>query len=105
MADGAYGAREIVLDLTVAGARVIRASPLLSHIIGIKVQGTAGAGAGDIVLRQDSATGPIIFQLAVDAGGSADGAVIPMDTWAVGLYCDAPAVVWAARSTCIIYTK
>lgn len=105
MADGAFGSREIVIDLTQVGARVLRAFPSATIIHAVKINGTAGAGAGDIILRKTSATGPIVFEEPVASGTPVDGALIPMCTYAKGLFMDALPAPWTAGSILIIYTE
>jgi len=104
MADGSYGKREIYIDLTVAGARVIQPATVQLKITSIRIKGTS---AGDIILREDLAsTGPIVFKLGVAAGavdgtinfGEGKGARIVR-----GLFMDALAGAWAAGDHMIIY--
>lgn len=108
MPDGNFGERDIFLDLTaVPAARVIRASP--PHhvkINGIRINGTAGAAIGHIILRKQSATGPIIFELIVAASSVHDG------TFAIhggpivdGLFMDSVGTAWLAESHMIIHTN
>lgn len=112
MADGPYGANPIYIDLTVAGARTIKDAvrpigdlnftPDVGKIKSVRIQGTAGAGAGDIVLRKDSAAGGIVFKTAVAAGVPQDGVDTPMDREFRGLYMDAIPAAWVAGSFMLI---
>ena len=66
MSDGPLGARVVELDITgTIGARVIRAFPQVVKIKRIHITGTAPAvgEGGDLVLREGSASGPIIWSL------------------------------------------
>jgi hypothetical protein len=108
MADGNYGQRDIQLDLTVAGARVIRDATKgeRAKIRAITVSGTSGAASGSLILRGESASGPIVWQLTDPTAATTynftanlDG-VLPIK----GLYMDAPGTVWAAGAVCIIHT-
>lgn len=106
MADGAYGAREIYIDLNIGGARVIR-DPLAEgrfvKIRGFRINGTSGAAQGDIVLRGDSASGPIVFKEIAAPGTPFDGGFTPLRIRTFGLYMDALGA-WVAGSSLIIYT-
>lgn len=107
MADGPYGAREIYIDLTSAGARVIRdvlAEGRYVKIMGVRINGTSGAGAGDIVLRDGSVSGNIVFKEIAPGGTPFDGTMTPVRIRCHGLYMDALANPWAAGSYMIIYT-
>ncbi len=109
MADGAFGERDIFIDLnSPITARVIRDATKgeFVKITAIHIYGTSGAGAGAIVLRKESATGPIIFQVA-----PANSAAVVVDKEFSekvpihkGLYMDAVATAWLAGSSMEIYT-
>lgn len=108
MADGNFGQRDIHLDLTSTGARVIRDALLGMRvkIRAITVSGTSGAAAGSLILRGESASGPIVWQLTDPTAATTynftsnlDG-VLPI----VGLYLDALGTAWAAGAVCIIHT-
>lgn len=112
MADGNYGERIIYIDLTVTGARIIRAYPVnWVKINAIRINGVAGAGgSGTITLRQEGASGAIIFQEAAPAGQSFDGTMV-QSTWPPvvnGLYMDDPGTAWqtvgGVASHMMIYT-
>lgn len=109
MADSGFGERDIYIDLTIAGARVIRdaADNALVKIKSIRINGTAGAGGpGDIILRKESASGGIEFKAIAATGSTFDGETI-FDTPAPvfkGLYMDALTNAWQAGSFMMIYT-
>ena len=105
MADGPTGAREIFIDLTVVGARTIRDATNGVRIAEIRINGTAGAGAGDIVLRTDlAATGGEVFKLLAN-NDAHDGTFAAHRMWTRGLFMDALATAWLAGATMIIVTK
>lgn len=116
MADGPFGAREVFIDLTLApAARVIRdAAPTgrnaeFAKIAAIRINGVAGAGDGDIILRSNSATGPVVFRLDAPNGSTHDGTLVfghPAPTLR-GLYMDSVGTAWAGAaetSFMVIYT-
>lgn len=104
MADGGYGERDIYIDLTVTGARVIRDECVF--IDSVTINGVSGAGAGDIVLRKQSASGPIVHKTLGPGGTAFDGiAGPPLNIEANRLYMDALANAWAAGSFMIIHTR
>ncbi len=106
MADSAFGLTNIYIDLTTATARVIRDALKDQWVLlsGVRINGTAGAGDGTIVLRQESATGPIVMRANVGTSQPVDGSFdIPSKPFK-GLYMDAIAVAWAANAHMIIYT-
>ncbi len=99
MADGPFGAKEIVIDLADTGARVIRTARETVKVLRIRIKGAAGAAGenNDIVLRKKSASGPIIWSLR------------PVDTEAVndtfevgyigmGLFMDNLVAAWTQAS-------
>lgn len=107
------GHRQLVFDLTNAGAFALPAAQApwgrqlkISHIY---LSGTTGAGDGTIVIRTDSASGPIVWQqeanvaaatrFAVDIAFGSDEAPVTR-----GLFIDAIPTAWAAKSTLILYT-
>jgi hypothetical protein len=107
VADGPYGARDIFIDLTLVGPRVIR--DVLkweqARVVGLTIKGTTGAGAGNIVLRSDSASGNIVYDQPAPGGTSFDGDPAPFEIMAQGLYMDALANAWTAGSLMIIHTR
>jgi len=106
MADGALGSRQIFIDLTVVGARTIRDATNGVKIGEIRIQGTAGAGTSDIILREDVATtGGIVFKLAAAAGSDHDGTFSADRMWTRGLFMDLIGSAWVAGSHMIIVTK
>jgi hypothetical protein len=107
------GHRQLVFDLTNTGAYALPAAQLptgrplkIGHIF---VSGTTGAGDGTIVIRSDSASGPIVWQLeavvaaatrfVVDVSFNREEAPVTR-----GLYIDAIGTAWGAKSTLILYT-
>jgi hypothetical protein len=109
MADGSFGERDIFIDLTVTGARVIKDATKgeFVKIGGIRINGTTGAGAGDITFRKESAGGPIVFQALGTASTIFDGTfALPVGSiLQKGLYMDALGTAWTAGSQMIIYTN
>jgi len=110
MADSSYGLRDIYIDLTSVGARTIRdiaGDGKIVFIDAITINGTSGAGAGDIVLRSDAASsGPIVHKTLAPGGTGFDGTKGPsLLIRARGLYMDALANAWAAGSFMIIHTR
>lgn len=109
MADGAFGARDITIDLTVTGARVIR-DALLKYVVkltSVTVTGTSGAAAGTIILRSESATGPIVYQYTDPTAATlANSNEVFGDPAPVfhGLYMDTQGTAWAAGSVMVIHT-
>jgi hypothetical protein len=110
MADGNTGQREIVVDLSVTGARTLRdaATGNWVKITRISVSGKTGASAQSIVLRSEVAsTGPILYSLLgtaateyEDTNPFASGKPVVK-----GLYLDNIANAWTAGSLLIIYTS
>lgn len=110
MADGSFGEREIFIDLTIApAARIIRDAAVEGravHIDSIRINGTANAaGAGDIILRKQSATGPVVFKLNAPTASAHDGTMTPNSFTFAGLYMDSVVNAWQAGSHMIIYTR
>lgn len=109
MADGPLGKRDINIDLTVVGARTIRdpATGQWVKIQSITISGTTGAGAGNIVLREETAsTGNVIFRF--ETTNATQYNVTPefakMPPVFKGLFMDALGTAWAAGSTMVIHT-
>lgn len=108
MADGAYGERDIVIDLTVTGARVIR-DALKNELVKIKkivVSGKAGGANGPITLRKESASGSIEWSCAGTTGVeyNIDAPFTKPSPTFKGLYMDSQGTAWTAGSLMIIYT-
>jgi len=104
MADGLYGLREIVIDLNTTGAREIKKTPELIAIKAILVMGASGAGAGNIVLREDNASGDVKFRFINVNSASYTFTFTPeKPIWCRGLYMDAIGTAWATPATMIIY--
>ncbi len=104
-ADGPTGSREILIDLTTVTARTIRAATNGVKIGEIRINGTAGSGAGNVVLRTDVAsTGDVVFQLLAN-NDAHDGTFSADRMWTRGLFMDVLATAWLAGSTMIIVTK
>jgi hypothetical protein len=108
MADSAYGERDLYIDLTITGARVLRDATGNNwvKIKAIDINGTAGAASGDIILRHDSASGPIVFKHLAPAGSIHDGSETFYGSAMIflGLYMDDPGTAWGAGSFMIIHT-
>jgi hypothetical protein len=109
MADGSKGERDIVIDLTVTGARVIRDATKneMVKLMGITIAGTSGAAAGSIVLRKESASGSIEFQYTDPTAATlADYSKAFTDPQPIfkGLYMDDQGTAWAAGSVMIVHT-
>lgn len=111
MADSSFGLRDITLDLNgVITARVIRDALKgeYAKVTGLTINGVTGAGDGTIVLRGESASGPIFYKLQtvnstaynVDKtfGEDKGGRIYK------GLYVDALNTAWVAGATLIIHT-
>ena len=109
MADSAYGLRDITIDLAIATARNPIRDPAAEgraiRITGIDIGGVTGGSAGTIILRADSASGPIVFRKYAPATSTID------DTFQFtppircsGLYMDAMSGAWQANSTMVIHT-
>ena len=99
--------REIFIDLTATGARTIR-TPGLNRIHSIRVRGTVGASAQNIVLRRTTAsTGPIIFQQLGPADTEHDGTEIfpPNGMEVDGIFMDNLTNAWDTGAFMIIYTE
>lgn len=109
MADGSYGERDIVIDLTVTGARVIRDATKneMVKLMGVTIAGTSGAAAGTIVLRKESASGSIEFQYADPTAATLANYTKeftePQPVFK-GLYMDDQGTAWAAGAKLIIHT-
>lgn len=106
-ADGSYAKKAIYIDLTLAGARTIRTSS--TSICSIRINGTTGAGTGDIVLRESAAgSGNVVFRLIGTSGTSFEG---NMDMGANcysatdGLFMDALGTAWGSGSFMTIYSR
>lgn len=111
MADGPFGARDILINLNAPiTARIIRTAEAgditrFVKINGIRINGVAGAGTGDIVLRAESATGPIVFKLLAPNGSAHDGTFfVPGNPVIKGLYMDAVGTAWVDGAVMIIHT-
>lgn len=106
------GHRQLVFDLTNTGAYALPAAQMptgrplkIGHIF---LSGTTGAGDGTIVIRSDSASGPIVWQCEANVAAAtrfvvdvAFGSEAPVTR---GLYIDALPTAWGAKSTLILYT-
>jgi hypothetical protein len=115
VADGSFGARDIVLDLAgVITARVLRNALLNEHVkvVGVTINGVAPAtgSQGTIELRQESASGPVVWQLVPAntetlrslfsfPGTPGSGRIYK------GLYMAAMVAGWGAGSTMILHTS
>lgn len=108
MADGSFGERDIVIDLAVTGARVIRDATKseLVKIAGITISGTAGASNGGIVLRKESASGAVVFQFqpGVSAVVAFNEPFTKPKLICKGLYMDTQTTAWAAGAIMVIHT-
>ena len=100
-------ARHPFIDLTVTGARTIRADGF-TRIYAIRVRGTAGAAVGDFTLRHTTATtGPILFKQLAAIGSEHDGTLsfgsqgIMFDK----IFMDNLANAWTAGSHLMLYTS
>ena len=103
--DGAVGKRDIYIDLNTATARTIRAATQGTRISEIRINGTAGSGESNVVLRQDVAsTGDIMFKLLAPSGSGHDGTFSVARMWTRGLFMDALTTAWVAGSHMIIHT-
>ena len=107
MADPSFGLRHIALDVAgVVTARVVRDATKseISYLSGITVSGTTGAGAGTIVLREDSASGPILWKFT-PANGTLYNFDVAFSTpiKSRGLYVDVITTAWAANSVVILH--
>lgn len=109
MADGNVGERVIVVDLTVTGARVLRDALKGEHVqvSKITVAGTGGAAPADIVLRKESASGPIVaaFRPTPSVINNADLITEDDEFICKGLYLDNVTQAWTAGSLLLIYTR
>lgn len=112
MADSSFGAQPITLDLTVTGARVIRNAPERIRISSLELVGAHAATNGNLVLRQDSASGQIVWVYSnQDATGGAFTAVAENRfsdfsehlQQLNGLYMDAISVAWLGTSVLVIW--
>ena len=80
-------------------------TPDVGRIKSIRINGTAGAGLGTIVLHSHSASGPEIFKLIVPAASEHDGTVTELDVDFRGIYMDAVAVAWVSGARMYIYLE
>ncbi len=106
MADSTFGINNIYIDLTSAGARVIRDATKNQWVLlsGVRINGTAGAGDGTIILREQSTGGRRVLRVNVGSGQVVDGSFdIPSKPFK-GLYMDALTTAWLADAHLIIYT-
>lgn len=108
MPDGSFGARDIFLDLNATpAARVIR-DATKNHwvkIRGIRINGVAGASAGDIILHGEGAAGPTIFTLLAAASSPHDGTFFVHGNPIIkGLYMESVGTAWLAGATMVIHT-
>jgi len=112
MADGPYGERTIFIDLnSPITARVIKDATKGEWVkfsaIHIAGTGPATAANGPIILRKESASGPIVFQFIPTA---ASQTVTEDKEWSEkvpihkGLYMDAMTTGWVAGSCMTIDT-
>lgn len=112
MADSSFGQNPIVIDLTSVGARVIWPAPNRIKIRSIEITGFHAATDGNIVIRQDSASGTQTWAYKnIDTTGAAVAVALtglffdyaqqraPQN----GLYMDAIANAWGAGSNLIIW--
>ncbi len=98
-------ARNPFIDLTVTGARVIRAAGT-ARVMAIRVNGTAGGVAGDIIFRETSASGEVVFKLLAPASSTHDGTLSfpsPGRNFD-GLFMDTQGTAWLAGSHIVVYT-
>ena len=108
MADSSFGERDIFIDLATATARVIRSANdgAIGLIGAIDISGVTGASAGTIILRKESATGPVIFQQYAPSASTIDTHVtFHCPIGGKGLYMDAMSGAWDGNSTMVIHTK
>lgn len=110
MADGNLGERDIVIDLSVTGARTIRdaATGNWVKIKKISLSGKTGASAQAVILRfEAAATGPIIWNLLGTAATEYNiDAPFPKEAPVVkGLYLDNITNAWTSGSFLIISTS
>jgi hypothetical protein len=77
----------------------------VGRIKAIRINGTAGAGDGTIVLRCDGASGREIFKLIVPSGSEHDGTVTELDVNFRGIYMDAIATAWVSGARMYIYLE
>jgi hypothetical protein len=107
MADGSFGTRDIELDIAgVTTARVLRAIPNAVKLTGITINGTAPAtgSEGPIVLRSDSASGPIVWRLIpTNSEVVHENFFLPNRIY-TGLYMDLMTTGWVAGGSMIIHT-
>ncbi len=98
-------ARNPFIDLTGTGARVIRAAGT-ARVRAIRVNGTAGGGQGDIIIRENSSSGPIIFFLIAGSSTVHDGTISFPGSGRNfnGLFMDTQGTAWATSSHIIVYT-
>jgi len=110
MADGNFGERDIFIDLNTTGARVIRAAAgdgqsVVIHAIRINGDSHATLDA-DIILRRDSASGPIVFQLEAPGGTSHDGTITFNKPLRMrGLFMDNQTNAWVVPAHMMIHTN
>lgn len=108
MADGSFGAKDVLIDLAVTGARAVRGVSGIERIVkvtGVTITGNPGASGSTIGLRKNNAsTGEVKFL------HHATASVEIGNYWPVnwisneGLYVQDVAVAWAAGSFMIIHT-
>jgi hypothetical protein len=110
MADSSFGLRDITLDINATiTARVVR-DALKNEMVkltGLTISGTTGAGLGTIVIRGESATGPIFYQFGPTTNATEYHEEVtfedPKPVYK-GLYTDAINTAWAAGSVVILHT-
>lgn len=111
MADGSFGERIIDVDLSVTGARVLRDPLTIGKAVKVSkvlVSGTSGAAPVAIVLRKESASGPIVaFWQPVQAAQVQTIELISENEefYCKGLYLDNISQAWTAPSHLLVYTR
>lgn len=107
MVDGPFGAREILVDLTVTGARVLRNATKAEvvKIETVQIAGDPGASGSDIVLRSESASGPIFFKFDSPGAGIRNEEFIGPAGPINGLYLDNIGTGWVAGAVMVIRTR
>lgn len=109
MADGNFGARDIVIDLSVTGARTIR-DATAGQWVGIQkivLSGKTGAGAQPLILRYETAaTGPVLWTILGTAATeyNVDAPYPGKKPVVKGLYLDNITNAWTSGSLLIIST-
>jgi len=112
MADGNFGERIIDVDLSVTGARVLRDPSIgkegqVVKVCKVLVSGTSGAAPVAIVLRKESASGPIVaFWQPVQAAQVQTIELISENEEFLckGLYLDNISQAWTSGHL-LIYTR